>query len=131
MTGLTKEDILQVKDIKPIEVECPEWKGSVWLLPLDGERRDRWDQIGSKKLAPSEGDPDWRGLRAELIALHLCDQEGKLLGFTEAEVLRLGHKSAKVLNRLFMVCQDVSGISDDTFEEMAKNSNADQNGEPG
>lgn len=131
MTGLTKEEILRANDISPVKVECPEWGGSVWLLPLDGERRDRWDQVGSEKLAPKNGDPDWRGLRAELVAMHLCDEAGKLQKFTAAEVLKLGHKSSKVLNRLFMVCQDISGISEDVFEEMAKNSSGDQNGELG
>ena len=40
MGDLSREQILNVKDIHRIEVDVPEWGGSVYLAPLDVKRRD-------------------------------------------------------------------------------------------
>ena len=119
--NLSKSQILAADEMKPIAVECPEWGGTVYVKPIDCDSRDRYEQWTQERRWPEEGDPDWSGLRARLVALALCDEDGTLHNYTDAEMLALGKKGA-AMERLFRKVRDISGMSIESEEAAAKNS---------
>ncbi len=123
--NLDKAMILTASD-RPIEkISCPEWGGDVYLRAMRGDDRDSWEQKHAKLRE------DWRGLRSSTVAAHLVTEAGEPLGFTDAEVLKLGEKNAAVLDRLFDVCQRLSGITDADIEGLEKNLPAAPSGRNG
>ena len=121
--ALTKDQILgsPVK-LRIEQLPVPEWGdgAEVSIRELTGDERDAYDQIVVK-----QGD-NYRGLRAHLVAMSLCDESGKPLGFTEAEVKQLGGKSGAAIDRIFQAAQRLSGLAHDSQEQAAKNSKSDQ-----
>jgi hypothetical protein len=59
--------------------------------------------------------------RARLAAFCLVDQNGKRLFRSDAEVKRLGEKSAQALTRVVEVASRLSGLTDDDVEELTGN----------
>jgi hypothetical protein len=96
-------------------VRVPEWGGEVNVRELTGNERDQYDAIAYDRRG------DFRGLRAALVAIALCDENGESLGFTEAEVEQLGNKSGSAIDRCFEVVKDLSGMNEDGIEEAEKN----------
>lgn len=113
---LSKQAILEVKDL-PIElVNVPEWGGEVYVRTLTGTERDAYEAgiIGQDRK------PDLRNIRAKLLVRCLVDAEGRRL-FSEADVDLLGNKSASVLDRLFAVAQRLSKLTAADIEDLEKN----------
>jgi len=121
---LTKEQILQADDLQTETVPVPEWGGEVTVSAIPAFERDRFEQevaaVGKGKIVEN--------LRARLVARCLVDENGNKL-FEASDVVHLGKKSAKVVNRLFEVCQKINGFSDDDIEELEKNSEQTQDGD--
>lgn len=116
MSLLSREQILGADDRTYEVVECPEWGGDVRLRSLTGAERDQWENsmvrhVGGKQVVNA------RNARAKLIALSAVDADDALL-FTPADVIKLGSKNAAPLDRLFTVCQRLSGISDEDVKEI-------------
>jgi len=82
---------------------------------LTGDERDRYDQL------IYEHKSDFRGLRAWMVALSLCDEQGNSMGFTEAEIKQLGGKSGAVVDRIFEAAKRLSGLEESAVEEAEKN----------
>ena len=61
-----------------------------------------------------------KNLRAKLIVLTVVGDMGEKL-FTEADIEAIGGKSAKALDRIFMVAQRINGIGQKEVEELTKN----------
>lgn len=113
---LSREQILNIDDIKIEEVEVPEWGGSVMVKGMNGKERDAFELSfleGSKVSS--------QNIRAKLVSLTVIDEEKKPI-FTVADIDALGQKSAKALDRIFEVAQRLSKIGANDIEEMAKNS---------
>jgi hypothetical protein len=120
MPYLTREQILEVKDLQFEDVEVPEWGGTLRVRGLTGIERDRFeetilDQRGKNVKVKMTN------LRARLVALSVVDEQGQAL-FTQNDIGVLGRKSAAALQRVFNVAQRLSGFSDEDLEELAKNS---------
>lgn len=116
MSLLSRDQILGADDRTYEVVSTPEWGGEVRLRSLTGSERDEWEssmvrQVGNKTTY------NVRNSRAKLIALSAVDGDGQPL-FTKADVIKLGSKSAAPLDRLFAVCQRLSGISDEDVKEV-------------
>ena len=120
MATLTKEEILATEIPPPELVPTPEWGGDCYIRTLEGDERDAFDQWGNEHASAPE-DPDWRGLRANLVGRALCDENGQSMGFTDAEILVLGKKSALALDHCFDVAQRLNGIGTKELEALAKN----------
>lgn len=127
--ALAKAQILGAKDTVVAKVKTPEWGGDgfVYVTGLDGNERDRYDQTQSEKRWPRDAEgrrvePDWRGLRASLVAMALCDEDGNKEPWTDLEVMQLGKKSGRALDRVFAKIQQLSGLTDDAVEDAEKNS---------
>jgi hypothetical protein len=115
MSALSKAAILAAQDKKMIDVEVPEWNGSVKIRVMTGTERDRFEAEFVN------GNKSVEMVRAKLVAKCLCDEEGNRL-FTEAEIPALGEKSAAVLDKLFTICMKHNRFTKDDVEEMAGNS---------
>lgn len=127
---LGRDDILQAKDITTKLVGVPEWEGGhVWVASLTGRERDQYEEsvmkmkkTGRKGRGLTVLEPQLQGARARLVAL-ACrkDETGAERLFTDADVKALSEKSAAALNRVFDVAAAMSGLSDESVEELLGN----------
>ncbi len=123
---LTREQILAAVDLKIEAVEVPEWDSTVYVRNLTGRARDKFEASRYRlKDKSKEVEVIHDNTRAQLLALTLCDEDGKLL-FTDADVAALGEKNAAVLDRLFDVARRLSGMRPEDTEDRRKNSPGDQ-----
>ena len=118
MSVLTRDDILEAKDIKIELVPTPGWGGEVYVKGLNGAERDKFE--GSLiTLRGKDKQMNMTNIRAKLASMSICDEKGKRL-FNENDVQALSQKSASELQRVFVVAQKLSGISDEDVEELAE-----------
>jgi hypothetical protein len=112
---LSKSAILAANDKKTVDLDVPEWGGSVKLRVMTGTERDRFESefVGGNKNVEM--------VRAKLVAKCLCDEDGERL-FTEQEIPELGERSAAVLDRLFAECMKLNRFTKDDVDDLAKNS---------
>lgn len=115
MPSLSKSAILAASDKKTIDVEVPEWGGTVKLRVMTGTERDRFESefVGGNKSVDM--------VRAKMVAKCLCDESGERL-FTEDEIPELGDRSAAVLDRLFQQCMKLNRFSREDVDNLAGNS---------
>lgn len=120
-TGLLSKDaILAADDILTEEVYVPEWKGSVIVCGLTGAAKDAYDKSiidikGNKRTINLDH------LRAKLLVRTLVDGTRQPI-FSESDIIRLGTKSASVLDRLCTIAQRLSGMRDEDAEALKKTS---------
>ena len=123
MTGLTKEQILAVQDVKPVAVEVSEWGGTVYVRPMSAGERDRWEgdllERGEKRKESIGAAVE--NLRSFFLAKCLCDEDGNLL-FGPGDVEALAAKNYKPIDRIYEVAQSLNGLSEADVEELEKNS---------
>ena len=108
---LSKDEILGAQDIKRVEVDCPEWGGSVMIQSMNGTQRDAFDAwcVANK--------PNNMGMRAMLVMLCAVDQNGRPL-FSETDLPMLQEKNGDVLTRLFMAAHDINSLGRPRIEEL-------------
>lgn len=110
---LNKDDILSAVDLDVKAVEIKEWKGSVNVRGLTARERDSFEaSIGASA--------NLDNLRARLVVLTLVDEGGKRL-FKDTDAKALGDKNAEVVNRLFDVARQMSGMTDADVNELEGN----------
>jgi|TARA_Y100000310_G_C20662002_1_gene805310 hypothetical protein len=114
---LTKEQILEAKDLKTEKVHIKEWGGDVFVRTLTGAERDKFEKsifdVDNNKRT-------FENLRAKLVIAVTVDKDGNQL-FTEADIPALGNKSAHALDVIFDVGQRLSGITQKDVDSMSKN----------
>lgn len=120
---LTRDQILGAEDLEKVEVEVPEWGGSVLVWAMTGTERDAFEQSLVDMRGKSQK-VDLVNIRARLAVLCLKDEDGNRL-FADNEVELLGQKSGAALDRIFPVAQRLSGVTDDDVEELAGNSESE------
>lgn len=113
---LSKEEIVDAKDIESEVVAVPEWDGEVNVQGLTLAEKDSWTES-----LLSDGEASVTGATALLCALCIRDENGVRL-FSSDEIGLLDEKSAKALDRIFQVAQRLSGIGPEEIEETVKNS---------
>lgn len=119
MAVLTREQILSAQDrAERVTVSVPEWGGDVLIGVFGATQRDTFEQWSSdaKKSAGSV-----RHFRARFVAMCLLDEKGAPL-FTEADVVALGEKSHKALDRVFEAAWKLNGMGKEGVEQAEKNS---------
>jgi len=129
MSLLTRDQVDNADDLPYEDVPVPEWGGTVRLRTLTGAERDAFEasvvsQNGTNRRV------NLKNVRARLVGLSLVDEEGNRL-YADADVPKLGKKSAKVLDRLFSKAQKLSGLTDDDVEELVEGFGIAPNDEPG
>lgn len=116
---LTKEAILNTTDLPVVQIEVPEWDGTVCIRGLNAQERDEFEEF----LFVGEGTNrklNLKNIRARLLSMTLCDEKGSLL-FKPEDVIALGKKNAKVINKIFVEAQTLSGLGSEDIKESIKN----------
>lgn len=118
---LSRDSILSCSDLLAEVVPVPEWGGSVRVLAMTGQERDRLEE--SMREEDRDGTVHVRtaNMRAKLCAYTIVDAENKKL-FTAADVAALGAKSSCALERVAAVAMRLSGMTKEDAEAIAKNS---------
>lgn len=112
---LTKEQILAADDMGLLEVQVPEWGGSVFIRVMTVGERDSYENewMANKSTGVAN-------FRSKFLQRVLCDEKGALL-FTRDEVEALAKKSAKVIGMLWEAAMRHNKLTDSDVEELAKN----------
>ena len=111
---LTREQILAVDDLPHMDVDVPEWGGTVRVRTLRGTDRARLMEITAD--AKDDGAPDdWI---ERLVVACTCDEAGEPL-FEVADTRELHKKNAKALQRIFQAADDLNMISDAAVDRLA------------
>lgn len=127
---LTLDDITGVQDRNTIEVEVPEWGGTVLLAELTVTDRD-WYEGRTLDIAQSMTGASIKGLRVELVRRCLVDEDLQPL-FGKKSMAKLEAKSGLVVDRLFDLCQELNDINpDEEVEEVKENLGESQNSSSG
>lgn len=117
MKLLTKDEILGAIDTSEhIDIDVPEWGGSVRIGLLTGAERDRYED----SLRGTKGEPNLVNFRAKLLAVCIKDTDGKPL-FTAKDIGALGAKSGKILDKLTDVALALNGLKPDALATAEKN----------
>jgi hypothetical protein len=122
MAYLSADQILGADDLKSEDVPVPEWGGTVLVRGMTGSARDKFE--ASLMNDGMDGVDKAKALdnyRARLSAACMVDGEGKRLFRSDAEVRRLGEKSADALSRVADVATRLSGLSASDVEELTGN----------
>ncbi|WP_116048780.1 hypothetical protein [Amycolatopsis palatopharyngis] len=122
MSLLSRDQILEAKDITSEDVDVPEWGGTVRVMALSGWERDKFEAAmvagkGKNRTVTMDN------VRAKMAAASIVNEDGQRL-FSESDVRELGKKSAAALQKVFKTAQRLSGLTDDDAEELAGNSEA-------
>lgn len=116
---LTKDQIFEIKDQQIELVNIPEWGGQVYVRGMSGSERDSFE-ASVIELRGSTQKVNLQNVRAKLVSLTACDEEGNRL-FSDSDVVELGKKSATALQRIFDVAQKLSGFSKEDISLLKKN----------
>lgn len=105
---LSKSAILAAQDLKHRDVEVAEWGGTVRIRCMTGNERNEYE---AEVLGAHKADDHGRmaALRHKLLAFTIIDESGERV-FSDADLEALGKKSKDVIERLFTVAQEVSGL---------------------
>lgn len=129
MTLLSRDQILAANDRETVDVEVPEWGGTVRVRALSGAERDAYEVALAGVRPDGSARVNLVNVRARLIALAVVDETGARM-FSDADVEALGEKSGIAMQRVFEVAQRLSGLTDEDIEELAEGF-ADAPSEPG
>lgn len=129
MEYLSREQILDCQDLQYMDVAVPEWGGVVRVRGLTGAERDQYEE-SILRIRGQRADVRLENARARLVSLAVRDADGRRL-FTDADVMALGRKSARALERVFDAAAKLSGLQAGDVEALAKNSQSDQSDDSG
>lgn len=107
---LTVEEILAAPDLNEIEVEVPEWGGTVKVREMTKAAQQRLRQQATVN---GELDPD----RLQILMLAECLAEPKI---TIEQAEQLWNKSAAAVDKVLYAIIDVNGLSDVVQKQMMK-----------
>lgn len=126
---LTREQILAADDLLTEDVAVPEWGGTVRVRGLTGAERDAFEQ-GTIEQRGRKVKARLVNIRARLASLCIVDEQGQRL-FSEADMVELGRKSARPLDRVWDTATRLSGMSESDAEDLELNFEKGQSGGPG
>ena len=113
--ALTKEQILAADDMGLLEVDVPQWGGSVFVRVMTVGERDSYEN--EWMINKSKGVDNFR---AKFLQRVLCDEKGELL-FTRDEVTALAKKSARAMTCVWEAAMKHNALTSEDVEELAKN----------
>lgn len=117
---LTRDQILGAGPLAIVEVEVPEWGGSVYVSEMDGRQRDAWEQ----SVLDMTGDvpkQDLRDFRAKLAVATVTDADRNPV-FMSSDIELVTKLSSVALDRVFEVARKINKISNTDIEELSGNS---------
>ncbi len=99
MSKLNKSQILGVDTLRTMEIEVPEWNGTIAVRELTGAKRDIYEGIMLRSVNSAGNVTSLKGLRAKLIVMSVIDDEGNLM-FTDKDLDAITSKSGYVIDRI-------------------------------
>lgn len=125
MSGL-KDRIAQADDRPFEDQDVPEWGVKVRVQGLSGTQRDAFE-AGIVEIRNSGRDVQAKlgNFRSKLLVLCLHDPETGERIFGDSDVAILGSKSGLVVQRLFKLAQQLSGMDEGAIERAEGNSETD------
>lgn len=117
---LSRLDILESEDLATEDVDVPEWGGTVTVRALSGTERDAYEgDIFSMRGQGKGVEYNLSNIRAKLSARTIVDHETGARVFTDADIVKLGLKSAAALDRVFSAAQRLSRLTAADVKELA------------
>ncbi|MGB4239659.1 MAG: hypothetical protein WBJ87_08655 [Candidatus Hydrothermia bacterium] len=122
---LTKEDLLKGDSVEIREVDLGD--GIVYVKQMTGKERDMFESSVIKARRDSKGnitsyETVLEDFRVKLVVCTLCDKEGNLLFKLEEAPLLNKALSAKKIDKIVEVAQELNAISEKDKEDLIKNS---------
>lgn len=118
---LTKDEILAAKDLKVVEVDVPEWNGTVRVSEITAaDRLVLQAQVLDDNGKPKKSSELNRLLTIGLCALAIVDENGDKL-FTVEDIEAFGKKCGTAIDRIFSVADDLNGVSATVAGKIKKN----------
>ncbi len=119
--SLSRNDILNAKDVVMEPVEVDEWGGTVFVRKMAGLPRDNFDM---KLVANKDKDGNVLGvfpnMRAVLAVNTVCDESGELL-FKPTDAAALGAKCSGPLDKVFKKASTLNGLDPVSIEDAEGN----------
>ena len=115
---LTLDDIYATQDINIERVYVPKWKGYIYLREQSGNDLDKLEKQARQGIA------NINYVRAQFIAMSLCDKDGKRIikkEDAESHYRKLSEKSGAALNFLVDKISEMNRVTQEDLEKMAKN----------
>lgn len=129
--ALTKKAILDSEDLPLREVDVPEWGGVVYLRGMTGEERAAYeDETVKLDHRGQMREFDVRRFRISMVARCLVDEKGDRI-FTDKEMAALNKKSGVIIDRLYDIAADLSGVSEEDLTAATENLENGQNADSG
>jgi hypothetical protein len=113
---LTRDDILNLNDLKTEVVMVKEWGGEVIVRMMTGAERSAFED----KVATTSGDINYVNFLEKLVVATVVDGNGNLM-FTDADIPALANKSASAILTIAKVAKRINGLSAQDVEVLAKN----------
>jgi hypothetical protein len=120
--ALSKEQILQISDIKTKEIEVPVWNDTVYIRQLTRGQQDEYMQRRFKLAVKQRGreqeiggDIDIFGHDAWLVAQGVCNENGERL-FTDKDAKELEKKNGEAIGTIASEILKFSGMDKDVEE---------------
>jgi hypothetical protein len=111
--SLNRLEILQVQDRKVIELEVPEWGGTIHIRAMSAAMQDR---IDAAYLDQTASGFDRRSVLTQSVAAAcICDPSGKRL-FSDEDAAALAEKSAVALRRIWDKVREISRLTEEKIE---------------
>lgn len=133
MALLSKKELLAKEELKIVKVPLG-GNDFVFVRQMTGRERDKWEQslrtkIRNNKGEVTGGEVNLDDFRAKLAVLTICDEKGELLLEPNDYAVLSQHKSAKTLETIINIAQEINKISKEDKENLVKNSKAAQSGD--
>lgn len=116
LTNLSQ--IEDIDDRKTETVDVPEWNVTVKLRSMAATERDAYESAMSN--GGKAGTMNLIGMRARMVALSIVNEENKRV-VSDAQVVKLGTRDAKVLDGLFWKCMKLNGMTEEDHDELVEN----------
>jgi hypothetical protein len=122
---ISREQFLAETKTTPKDVPMPEF-GPNAVIPVWPLSAKEWTQFQSEQLG-KDGKPNAKAkLVRERLVVRCCRDDYGVPLFTEEDIAAIGAKNCGIVERLVNAALQVSGITSQDVEELAKNSDATQ-----
>lgn len=120
---LTLHDFINPKPRTIRKVYVESLGGYAYLRSLRVSEKETWeaariDQRGANVKV------NYENTRASLLAVVLCSADGRLLGFSDDDVKRLGEQDALAIELLYSVACEMNGLNKADVEELSRPNSA-------
>lgn len=118
---LSRQEIIDAKDIDSQTIDVPEWGGSVVVRVMSAADRNRFEQSIVSIDKDGKRVPSMENFRCKVVCACLVDERGFPL-FGPDEIDDLAMKSSQVIERLADIALAMNGMGANAVDDAVKNS---------